>query len=187
MGSKFQKYPLIKLTSPSPPLLIIRVLIVILFFTSIYSDRVSFTFPMDAKEAPINFDLQRFVDAQEAIFDTVLSELNAERKKKHWMWYIFPQIKGLGQSPKSLKYSIASKEEAIAFLSHEILGPRLRRCTELVLEAQGTITQILGEDDVKFKSSMTLFDAVLPDSVFRQALVKYYNGEEDPFTIELLL
>ena len=142
---------------------------------------------MDAQEAPINFDLQRFVDAQEEIFGTVISELNAGRKQKHWMWYIFPQIKGLGQSPKSLKYSLASKEEAIAYLSHEILGDRLRKCTELVLEARGTITQILGEDDVKFKSSMTLFNAVLPYSIFRQALEKYYNGEEDPLTIELLL
>ncbi len=104
-------------------------------------------------------DLQRFVDAQNPVFDQVLSELQAGHKRSHWMWFIFPQIRGLGASPMANRYAISSIAEARAYLGHPILGPRLRECTRLVTEIEGrTIAEIFGyPDDLKFRSSMTLF------------------------------
>ena len=125
------------------------------------------------------FDLKRFVEAQDVVWDDVCRELAAGRKQSHWMWFVFPQIAGLGFSPISEHYAIASLDEARAYLAHPVLGPRLRRCTELVNAVDGrTIGQILGSpDDLKFRSSMTLFaEAADDNAVFREALAKYYGG-----------
>ena len=109
-----------------------------------------------------SFDLQRFVDAQAAIYPRVVEELSRGRKQTHWMWFIFPQIAGLGFGAMAQRFAIGSHAEAVAYLEHDLLGPRLVECTRLVLAAsEKTITDILGSpDDMKFRSSMTLFDAV---------------------------
>lgn len=135
------------------------------------------------------FDLRRFVEAQDGCYERVCSELRAGRKQSHWMWFVFPQWKGLGRSPMAARYAIASKAEAEAYLKHPILGPRLRECTELVLQVEGrSAIQIFGTpDDLKFRSSMTLFAAVIPqERVFAQALQKYFAGAPDPLTMEAL-
>jgi uncharacterized protein (DUF1810 family) len=134
------------------------------------------------------FDLKRFVDAQAPVYQRVAAELRQGRKQSHWMWFIFPQLAGLGHSPMAQRFAIASREEAIAYLEHGILGPRLRECTVLVNAVEGkTIREILGSpDDLKFRSSMTLFGAVSSDPQFSAALDKYYGGEADRRTLELL-
>lgn len=136
------------------------------------------------------FDLQRFVDAQASVYDSVVEELRQGKKRSHWMWYIFPQIHGLGFSATAKKYAIASAQEAQAYLAHPVLGPRLQDCTQLVLQIEGRrIEQIFPyPDDLKFRSCMTLFDdcAAADESLFRQALVKYFNGQPDLRTLELL-
>lgn len=135
------------------------------------------------------FDLQRFVKAQDLVFDRVLEELGNRRKRSHWMWYVFPQIEGLGSSSIAKAFSISSREEAVAYLEHDVLGPRLRRCTRLVLDAEdSSLAQIFGSpDDMKFKSSMTLFAyAGSRDVVFRSALNKFCSGEEDWRTVAIL-
>ncbi len=135
------------------------------------------------------FNLNRFVEAQQPIFERVHSELRRGQKQSHWMWFIFPQILGLGLSPMAEKYAIASIEEAAAYLDHPILGPRLRQCTQLVNEVSGrTISDILGyPDDLKFRSSMTLFAKATADNqVFHDALKKYFEGKPDERTLELL-
>lgn len=135
------------------------------------------------------FDLQRFVAAQAPVYPRVVSELRAGRKQSHWMWFIFPQIEGLGFSAMAQKYAIGSRAEALAFLDHPVLGPRLRECTRLVNAVAGRdIGDILGSpDDIKFKSSMTLFARVTPDNAdFVAALHKYYDGEFDAATIARL-
>ena len=135
------------------------------------------------------YDLQRFMDAQSSCFERVCSELREGHKESHWMWFIFPQLKGLGSSPMALKYAISSKPEAQAYLSHSILGQRLTHCTELVLAVAGrSVKQIFGSpDDLKFRSSMTLFANVTPEnSVFKQALEKYFAGQPDRLTIDRL-
>jgi uncharacterized protein (DUF1810 family) len=137
---------------------------------------------------PDPFDLQRFVDAQDGVYRRVIAELSAGRKQSHWMWFIFPQIAGLGFSAMAQRYAISSRAEAVAFLAHDVLGPRLRECTRLVLAVNGkTIRAILGSpDDLKFRSSMTLFSAVSDDPIFDQALAKYYEGAKDQATLDLL-
>src|SRR5437588_12447410 len=118
-------------------------------------------------------DLQRFVLAQDPVFERVLSELRAGMKTSHWVWFIFPQIRGLGRSPVSLEYAIASREVAQSYLQHPILGPRLKECTRLVLEVEArSIEEIFGSpDDMKFRSSMTLFAQVSPDDdILQRAL-----------------
>ena len=135
------------------------------------------------------FLLDRFVSAQDDVMPQVLAELRAGAKRSHWMWFIFPQMKGLGHSPQSLFYGIGSLEEATAYLQHPVLGPRLRECTRLVNAVEGRgIREILGSpDDLKFRSSMTLFArAAEDDTVFRAALDKYFAGKADPLTMELL-
>jgi uncharacterized protein (DUF1810 family) len=134
------------------------------------------------------FDLQRFVDAQSPIYPRVVGELRQGRKQSHWMWFIFPQLAGLGLSAMAQRYAIASRDEALAYLGHGVLGPRLRACTALVNAVEGrTIREILGSpDDMKFQSSMTLFDAVSHASEFRAAIEKYYDGRFDPRTLQLL-
>jgi uncharacterized protein (DUF1810 family) len=135
------------------------------------------------------FNLQRFVDAQREIFGQVLSELREGRKQSHWMWYIFPQIKGLGSSPMAQRYAILSLDEARAFWSHPVLGDRLRECTQLVTAARcQSIEDILGyPDNLKFHSSMTLFaHATNHDAVFEDALRRYFRSEYDHLTMQRL-
>jgi uncharacterized protein (DUF1810 family) len=135
------------------------------------------------------FDLQRFVDAQDPVYPRVCEELHAGRKESHWMWFVFPQIAGLGHSPTAVKFAISSLEEASAFLSHPVLGPRLRECAALMLSIEGRTTrQIFGPvDEMKFRSSMTLFARVAPEAaVFRQCLEKYFGGALDPATLAKL-
>jgi uncharacterized protein (DUF1810 family) len=133
--------------------------------------------------------LQRFVDAQEPVFDQVWADLRAGRKRGHWMWFVFPQIAGLGLSPTAKKYAIASRAEAAAYLEHPVLGPRLRQCARLVTEIEGrTIGEILGRpDDLKFRSSMTLFAHATPDNkVFTDALEKFFPAGVDRLTLDRL-
>ena len=134
------------------------------------------------------FDLQRFVDAQAPVYPRVLSELRQGRKQSHWMWFIFPQLAGLGHSAMAQLYALSSREEALAYLGHAVLGPRLRECTALVNAVEGrTIHDILGSpDDLKFHSSMTLFAAVSPEPEFAKAIAKFYGGTPDRKTLELL-
>ena len=134
--------------------------------------------------------LAEFVAAQDAVYDQVRRELAAGRKESHWIWFIFPQLVGLGQSYMAKKFGIASKDEALRYLQHPVLGLRLRESTELLLALpSGDITCILGyPDDLKFRSCLTLFAAVAPDElVFRSALEKFYDGKPDNLTLDLLL
>lgn len=134
-------------------------------------------------------DLQRFVDAQDPVIEDVKAELRAGRKRTHWMWFVFPQLEGLGRSRRSRRYGIASREEARAYLAHGTLGPRLRECTRIVNAVEGrSATEIFGSpDDLKFRSSMTLFAAAADDPApFETALRTYYGGDPDPKTLELL-
>jgi uncharacterized protein (DUF1810 family) len=134
-------------------------------------------------------DLDRFVTAQDPVFDRVLEELAAERKRTHWMWFIFPQLAGLGRSDTARFYAIAGLDEARRYLAHPLLGPRLVRCTELVVAVEGrTAHDIFGSpDDLKFRSSMTLFmqPAGAP-AIFAAALDKYFAAEPDQVTLALL-
>ncbi len=135
------------------------------------------------------FNLQRFVDAQAKVIDDVRGELRSGRKSSHWIWFIFPQIEGLGVSPTAAFYAIASLAEAEAFLLHPVLGARLRECAGLVNAVEGrTLKDIFGDPDaMKFRSSMTLFDLVATeDNVFRLALKKYCGGKGDPATLTRL-
>ena len=135
------------------------------------------------------YDLQRFVKAQDPVYDEVLAELRNGRKESHWMWFIFPQLRGLGHSQMAVKFGIGSREEGEEYLKHPILGPRLKECGRLVTLVEGrSIDQILGSpDDMKFKSSMTLFATVATDEhVFQEALQQYFCGEFDHLTLELL-
>ena len=134
-------------------------------------------------------DLARFLDAQSRVIEQVRAELRSGHKRGHWMWFIFPQIRGLGSSPTAQHFAIASREEAAAYLKHPTLGPRLIECTQLMLAVKGrTSEQILGEiDSLKFRSSMTLFaEVTLKEKVFQEALQKYFDGEPDPLTLEIL-
>jgi len=135
------------------------------------------------------FDLQRFVDAQAAVYERVREELKNGRKQSHWMWFIFPQIAGLGHSAMAQRYAISSLDDAKAYLANPVLGPRLRECTRLVLQVVGkSALQILGSpDDMKFRSCMTLFARAAPEeALFRTALEKYFDGVEDSQTLTRL-
>lgn len=135
------------------------------------------------------YHLQRFVDAQQPVFERVCAELRAGDKRTHWMWFIFPQVKGLGHSELARRYAISSVAEASAYLEHPILGARLRECSRLVAAVDGrTIDEIFGyPDDMKFRSSMTLFAQTASDNqVFSDCLQKYFNGEPDPLTLSQL-
>jgi uncharacterized protein (DUF1810 family) len=135
------------------------------------------------------FDLQRFVDAQDPFYDTVLAELRGGAKRSHWIWFVFPQLRGLGRSPTAAHYGIASLDEARAYLAHDVLGPRLAECTRLVLAIDGrSVEDIFGwPDNLKVRSSMTLFAHATDDNAdFRGVLDKFYGGEEDPATVERL-
>ena len=135
------------------------------------------------------YDLRRFVDAQDPVISQVKDELRSGRKRSHWMWFVFPQVEGLGSSRMAQRYAIGSRGEADAFLKHPVLGPRLRECTELANGIDGrSATAVFGSpDDKKFRSSMTLFDAVADDPTpFRTALQRYYDGDRDERTLRFL-
>jgi uncharacterized protein (DUF1810 family) len=135
------------------------------------------------------FNLKRFLDAQAPVYEQACRELEAGRKESHWIWFIFPQIAGLGQSAISIRFAIASLDEAIAYLAHPILGPRLKECARLALDLEGrTARDIFGSiDEMKFRSSMTLFARAPPDEdLFQRCLEKYFNGEPDPATLARL-
>jgi uncharacterized protein (DUF1810 family) len=137
------------------------------------------------------YDLERFVDAQDQYgeYARAASELRNGRKTSHWMWYVFPQMRGLGQSQQSHKYGITSLAEARAYLQHPVLGPRLLECTQLLLSVEGrSAVQILGSvDAMKLRSCMTLFSRAAPEeSAFRQVLDTYFQGLEDEKTVRLL-
>jgi uncharacterized protein (DUF1810 family) len=135
------------------------------------------------------YDLQRFVDAQDPVFEQVCSELRIGRKRGHWMWFIFPQVRGLGQSEMATRFAIPSRDEAEAYLKHPVLGPRLSECTRLVLLVEGrSINQIFRyPDDLKFRSSMTLFASTTSEhQIFKDALQKCCAGEPDRLTVERL-
>ena len=139
--------------------------------------------------SPDPFDLQRFVDAQDRVYDTVLAELRAGEKRSHWIWFVFPQLRGLGHSATAARYGISALEEARAYLADTVLGPRLRECTRLVAGIDGqSADDIFGwPDNLKVRSSMTLFArATDNDAEFRAVLDKFYDGEDDPATVELL-
>lgn len=135
------------------------------------------------------FDLRRFLSAQEGVYEKALSELKGGQKQTHWMWFIFPQLDGLGYSPTAKRYSIKGLEEARQYLEHPVLGKRLRECTEAVLALKGgSVSEIFGyPDDLKFASSMTLFEkAAGPGSLFSITIDKYCHGEQDAATLRLL-
>jgi uncharacterized protein (DUF1810 family) len=135
------------------------------------------------------FELSRFVEAQDKIYDRVLAELASGRKRSHWMWFVFPQIEGLGFSSTTQYYSIKSPEEARQYLEHPVLGKRLRECCESILALEGlSVSGIFGyPDDLKLKSSMTLFASVGEgQSVFLRVLDKYFQGTRDERTLALL-
>jgi uncharacterized protein (DUF1810 family) len=135
------------------------------------------------------YDLQRFVEAQDPVYERVRSEMLTGRKASHWMWFVFPQIAGLGYSSMAQRYAIGSRAEAAAYESHPVLGARLRECTGLVKAVEGrTAHEILGSpDDLKFRSCMTLFTLCAADPTpYREALDKYFGGETDPLTVARL-
>ena len=135
------------------------------------------------------YDLNRFLKAQEGVYERAFSEIKAGQKRTHWMWFIFPQIDGLGYSPTAKRYSIKSIEEARQYLNHPVLGRRLVECTEAVVALKGgSVSEIFGyPDDLKFRSSMTLFEKIAGSgSVFSSALERYCHGERDAATLTLL-
>ena len=135
------------------------------------------------------YDLDRFIDAQKTIYRQALQEIQVGRKLSHWMWYVFPQLAGLGSSPTSVRYAIKSGKEAVAYLAHPILGPRLVECSDAVLQIEGrSAREIFGSpDDMKLRSSATLFASVSPDgSVFHKVIDRYFDGALDDRTSDLL-
>ena len=145
--------------------------------------------PSNPTDAADPFCLSRFTGAQENVYQQVLAELEQGRKRTHWIWYIFPQVAGLGHSSMAEKYAIKSLDEARAYLRHPVLGARLQQCTEKVIAIDGkSIATIFGyPDDLKFRSCMTLFSSIAgAESVFSAALEKYFHGEKDARTLALL-
>jgi uncharacterized protein (DUF1810 family) len=139
--------------------------------------------------AGMSHDLERFIDAQHGVYPGALRELRAGRKTGHWIWFVFPQLVGLGRSELSRYYGIASLEEARAYLAHPVLGARLRECAQALLDVEGrTAEGILGSvDAIKVRSSMTLFHRADPsEPLFQSVLERYYGGDPDPRTGDLL-
>lgn len=137
---------------------------------------------------PDPFNLTRFTEAQNGVYERAVAELRRGQKTSHWMWFVFPQIAGLGLSATSQHYAINSLAEAQAYLAHPVLGPRLRECASVLVQASGTAEQIFGGiDALKLRSSMTLFQHADPgDQLFRQVLDQYFEGAEDPATLARL-
>lgn len=135
------------------------------------------------------YNLQRFLTAQERVYDTVLAELRAGRKSSHWIWFIFPQITGLGHSEMAQQFAIGSLDEAKTYLQHPVLGPRLRECTQLVLNVEDRSAEEIFPypDNLKFRSCMTLFMAATTDHApFKDDLLKYFDGTPDQMTLDVL-
>ncbi len=135
------------------------------------------------------YNLHRFLDAQERVYDAVLSELRAGRKSSHWIWFIFPQIAGLGHSVMAQKFAITSLKEAKAYLQHPVLGARLTECTQLVLDVNERSAEEIFcyPDNLKFRSCLTLFMTAATDNkIFKDALLKYFHGKPDPLTLDFL-
>lgn len=133
------------------------------------------------------FNLRRFLEAQAGAYPVALSELQCGRKRSHWIWYIFPQLKHLGFSYNSKFYGISGLDEARAYLSHPVLGERLRRVSSVLLGLSGSnAREVLGGDDIKLRSSMTLFDVAAPNDVFARVLEKYFHGQRDAETFRIL-
>lgn len=134
------------------------------------------------------FDLERFVSAQKPVFETALAELQGGRKRSHWMWFVFPQMRGLGRSTTAEFYGIASRAEAAAYLAHPLLGIRLQTATDVVLSHRDANAHAIfgSPDDMKFRSSMTLFARIDSDGPYRAALDVLFHGDEDKTTIHLL-
>jgi uncharacterized protein (DUF1810 family) len=132
------------------------------------------------------YDLQRFADAQQGSYERALEELRAGRKTGHWMWFVFPQIAGLGRSPMAQRYAIGSLDEARAYLAHPVLGARLRESAEALLHHAGTSPERIlgGIDALKLRSSMTLFDRAAEDDQFARVLAAFFAGEPDPATLQ---
>ena len=142
-----------------------------------------------APDRPDRDNLDRFLAAQDAVYQQAIAELRSGRKRSHWMWFIFPQIAGLGSSPMAQQYAIRDRSEARAYLEHAVLGPRLVECTETLLALTGvTAAEVFGyPDDLKLRSSATLFAEISqPGSVFDRLLAKYYEGIRDPLTLDRL-
>lgn len=136
-----------------------------------------------------DFDLERFVEAQNRVYDQVMQELQAGRKRSHWMWYVFPQLDGLGHSAMAERYALAGIDEARAYLAHPLLGPRLEACvTALLQHGDKSAREILGSPDhLKLRSCLTLFARAAPDNpLFQFALVQFYDGEPDALTLAML-
>jgi uncharacterized protein (DUF1810 family) len=136
-----------------------------------------------------DFNLERFVEAQNGVYDTALAELRAGHKRTHWMWFIFPQIAGLGHSAMAQRYAIRSSDEAAAYLAHPVLGPRLRACAAAVASHRDRgVDEIFGHpDNLKFHSSMTLFADIAPDeAIFQTCLDQFFDGRADPATLDRL-
>jgi uncharacterized protein (DUF1810 family) len=136
-----------------------------------------------------DFNLERFVEAQNGVYDTALAELRAGHKRTHWMWFIFPQIEGLGHSAMAQRYAIRSADEAAAYLAHPVLGPRLRACAAAVASHHDRgVDEIFGHpDNLKFHSSMTLFADIAPDeAIFQTCLDQFFDGRADPATLARL-
>jgi uncharacterized protein (DUF1810 family) len=134
-------------------------------------------------------DLQRFVDAQGGVFEQALAELKSGAKRSHWIWFVFPQIEGLGRSETARRYAIASRAQARAYLEHPLLGARLRECAQAICALRGrSAHEVFGSpDDLKFRSSMTLFAEVASDEgIFKEALRKYFDGRPDELTLKAL-
>lgn len=134
------------------------------------------------------FDLDRFVEAQEGLFDQALAEIRRGQKRGHWMWFVFPQLRGLGRSATAQHYGLASAGEAVAYLAHPLLGPRLRACVEALKDLeQGNAVEIFGEvDAMKLRSSLTLFAEVAGERLFVAALERWFGGQADLLTLDLL-
>jgi len=134
------------------------------------------------------FQLQRFISAQDKVYDDVIGELTRGNKETHWMWFIFPQLSGLGKSPTAIHYSLASEAEAKAYLQHPVLGPRLLECTDKVLRHKNkSADDIFGQlDAIKLRSSMTLFENLQSNRVFSSVLDQYFHGQRDQKTLALL-
>ncbi len=144
--------------------------------------------PRDGHFIGMDQDLSRFVSAQDGVYPQALAELRRGAKASHWMWFVFPQIAGLGRSAMAQAYAIGSADEARGYLAHPVLGPRLREATQAVTAARGSAEAILGGiDAIKLRSSMTLFAAVADDPTpFRAALERFFDGADDPATLALL-
>jgi uncharacterized protein (DUF1810 family) len=133
----------------------------------------------------MSFDLERFVEAQDRVWPAVLAELRAGRKTSHWMWFVFPQLTGLGSSPTSVRYAISGSDEARAYLEHPVLGARLRESAETLLSLTGLSALDIfgGIDAMKLHSSMTLFTRASDDPLFQAVLDRYFDGRHDPATL----